>query len=88
MRKKQAKPTLYRAKLTTEHFNMARQYMVDKDMGSASEATEEMIEIAAAASEAAAAVDHENGAQGGSPVAIAPAVDTAATRRKGLSEDR
>ena len=44
---------LYRVKLNSEHFNMVRRYMVDKDMRSAATAAEEMIEIAAAASQAA-----------------------------------
>ena len=46
-------PALHRVKIDNDHFNMVRRYMVDRNMRSASTAAEEMIEIAAAAVEAA-----------------------------------
>ena len=52
--------TLYRVKLNSEQFNMVRRYMVDKDMMSAARAAEEMIEIAAAASQAASSVTNQD----------------------------
>ena len=66
--------TLYRVKLNSEQFNMVRRYMVDKDMMSAARAAEEMIEIAAAASQAASSVTNQDTGKehgGGSPAAIA-----------------
>ena len=56
--------TLYRVKLNSEHFNMVRRYMVDKNMRSAAMAAEEMIEIAAAASQAAATNQNKNQVRG------------------------
>ena len=52
--------TLYRVKLSSEQFNMVRRYMVDKDMRSAARAAEEMIEIAAAASQAASSATNQD----------------------------
>ena len=52
--------TQYRVKLNSEHFNMVRRYMVDKDMRSAARAAEEMIDIASAASQAVVFATNQN----------------------------
>ena len=61
--------TQYRVKLNSEHFNMVRRYMVDKDMRSAARAAEEMIDIASAASQAVVFATNQNQVHGaGAPV--------------------
>ena len=42
-----APKTPYRVKIDTEHFNLVRSYMVDREFRSVARAAEEMIEIAA-----------------------------------------
>lgn len=66
-----APKTPYRVKIDTDHFNLVRSYMVDREFRSVARAAEEMIEIAAkvpwpttscppaATSQAAAVIDSD-----------------------------
>ena len=82
-------PALYRVKLNSEHFNMVRRYMVDKDMMSAARAAEEMIEIAAAASQAASsATDQDTGKEHGAGALLQSLGGNGRHKNLGHLEDR